>query len=941
MDLNKTRKNVFIVYFSSVVCFIILLTGSYINLRKADNEIVKLKKAMSELTGLQNIATHIKAIESGQRGFVISGNKEFLISFDDGLHKIKEDTAFLNSSSFATNSFDKKTTELNLLIKNKIIFSEKIIELRKLYGEDSTASLIAQKEGLLLMNSINEHLQYFMNYQLSLINNYSKANEYLIDKRFVNYLLLFLLLTFASIATYLVFNIGFKEQTRNEKLLKFNSALISNLYDPVITTDNNYLITSWNKNAEKLFGYTEQEVMGKRLKEVLQSRAENFSIDELRNLIAEKTRWNGDIIYRTKDNRIVYANVSTSLVFDERNNNNGTVSIIRDITDKKMAENKLHQLSDNLEIEIEKKVNEIKVVFERTTDAFVSFDHELNYIFVNEKAAALHNSSVSEMTGKNIMFYTPQKSSPEFYESLLSVLQHKKEVHNELRYLLTGQWFENWIYPDENGVSVYYRDITERKEQEVYQKEANIKLEILNNRFELILKGTNDAIWDWDLTTNEIWGNSKYDELIKNKPEHKSNFEYFVERMHPDDSKKVMEILPDIFAEKKETMISEFRFLNSENKWIVLFNRQTILYNDEGKPYRILGAIQDITEQKNIQEQIIHEKEMADVLINSLPGVFYMFNKEGKYIRWNKNLLDITGVTDEQMMSTANPVNFVPEEQKALFAEKIANVFKSGIDYVEGDLLAKDNQKIPFYFTGIFIKYNGEDCMMGVGIDISEKVKTQKELRDLATHLQNVREEERTRIAREIHDELGQQLTGLKMEISWLNKKVNHENIEVSNKLKDALFLIDDTVKNVRRIATQLRPSMLDDLGLVSAMEWQSDEFQKRFHIKSDIETNLGNVKINAEKSTAIFRIFQESLTNVLRHSKATAVNTLLSIEDNLLVMTITDNGIGFNETEINKKKSLGILGMKERTIMLGGSYQISSKENEGVTVLVKLPLDD
>jgi signal transduction histidine kinase len=134
---------------------------------------------------------------------------------------------------------------------------------------------------------------------------------------------------------------------------------------------------------------------------------------------------------------------------------------------------------------------------------------------------------------------------------------------------------------------------------------------------------------------------------------------------------------------------------------------------------------------------------------------------------------------------------------------------------------------------------------------------------------------------------------------------------------------------------------MLDDLGLLSAMEWQSDEFQKRFHIKSDIETNLGNVKINPEKSTAIFRIFQESLTNVLRHSKATAVNTSLTIEDDVLVMSITDNGIGFNETEINKKKSLGILGMKERTIMLGGSYQISSKENEGVMVLVKLPLDD
>ena len=940
MDVNKTRKNVFIVYFFSVAGFIILLTGSYFNLRKADNDIVKLKKTMSQLTALQNISIHIKAIESGQRSFVISGNKDFLISYDEGLHKIKEDTAFLKST-FATNALDKTTIELMLLIKNKILFSEKVIALRTLYGEDSTASLISQKEGILLMNNFNDHLKNLINKQLNTINNYSKENEHLIIKRFQNHLLFFLLLTFASIVTYFFFNKGFKDQTKNENLLKFNSALISNLYDPVITTDNDYLITSWNKNAEKLFGYSEQEVMGKRLKDVLQSKTETYSIDELRNIIAENTRWNGDIIYRTKENRIVYANVSTSLVFDESNNTNGTVSIIRDITDKKIAENKLQQLTENQESEIEKKVAELKTVFERTTDAFVSFDNELNYVFVNEKAAALHSSSVAEMTGKNILFYTPQKSSPEFYEALITVLKERKEIHNELKYALTGQWFENWIYPDENGVSVFYREITSRKNAEQSMITTNKKLEELNHRFELILKGTNDAIWDWDMQTNEIWGNDKYFELLKNKPSEKTNFDYFIERMHPDDAKSGVALLNKFISEKKTIMTSEYRFLNHNDNWVVFLNRQTILYDLDGQAIRILGTLQDITEQKKIQEQIIHEKEMSDVLINSLPGVFYMFNKEGKYIRWNKNLLDITGLTDEQMLSTANPVNFVPEEQRPLFAAKIANVFKSGIDYVEGDLLAKDNQKIPFYFTGIFIKYNGEDCMMGVGIDISEKVKTQKELRDLATHLQNVREEERTRIAREIHDELGQQLTGLKMQISWLSKKISTENHEISNKMKDALFLIDDTVKTVRRIATQLRPSMLDDLGLVSAIEWQSDEFQKRFHIKSEIENNIGNLSLNSEKSTAIFRIFQESLTNVLRHSKATQIKTTLSLENTELVMKISDNGIGFDENEIYKKKSLGILGMKERTIMLGGSYQISSKENEGVIVLVKLPLDD
>jgi PAS domain S-box-containing protein len=353
-----------------------------------------------------------------------------------------------------------------------------------------------------------------------------------------------------------------------------------------------------------------------------------------------------------------------------------------------------------------------------------------------------------------------------------------------------------------------------------------------------------------------------------------------------------------------------------------------------------LGAIQDISQQKKIQEQIIHEKEMSDVLINSLPGVFYMFNKNGKFLRWNKNLLEITGNTDEKMKNELTPVDFVPEEQRALFSEKIENVFKTGIDSVEGELVVKNNERIPYYFTGIFIKYNGEDCMMGVGIDISDKIKTQKELRELATHLQNIREEERSRIAREIHDELGQQLTGLKMEISWLKKKLNHDNIEISKKLNDSVNLIDEMVKSVRRIATQLRPSMLDDLGLIAALEWQSDEFQKRFNIRSEIKNSISNLSLSHEKSTAIFRIYQECLTNILRHSDATEVQTTIYQLKDFLVMSIKDNGVGFDEMIINQKKSLGILGMKERTIMLGGSYHISSKKNEGVTVLVKLPLD-
>jgi len=927
-------------FFLSVISFIIVLIGSYMNVRKADMEIIKLKNAMYNLSLIQNISNDIKDIESGERGFIISGNEDFLKSYDEALNRIKKDTLEFNTLFF-NDSMLIRSKDLIQLIRAKINYAEKTIQFRRQYGDDSTDALIAQKEGLMLMNHINEHLLHFTNQQLKIINDVNIVNEKLNNTRSKNYLLLFMLLSFASVVTYYVFNKGFKEQIKNENTLKFNTALIGNLYDPVITTDINYLITSWNKNAEKLFGFTEQEVLGKRLKTVLRSKSENHSIDELRNIIATRSRWNGDIIYLSKDDKTIYANVSTSIIYDEKNEQSGTVSIIRDITDKKITEQKLQELSQNQETEIAKKVAELNTVFERTTDAFVSFDNELNYIFVNEKAAALHGSTVATMTGKNILYYTPQKSSPEFYEALLTVLKERKEIHNELKYALTGQWFENWIYPDENGISVFYREITSRKNAEESMMTTNQKLEALNNRFELILKGTNDVIWDWDLKTNEIWGNDKYLELLKNKPSEKTNFDYFIERMHPEDATSGIELLNAAISNRKTTMTNEYRYLNHNDKWITLFNRQTFLYDESGIAVRILGTLQDITEQKKIQEQIIHEKELSDVLINSLPGVFYMFNKEGKYIRWNKNLLDITGLTDEQMLSTANPVNFVPEDQRELFANKIANVFKTGIDNVEGDLIGKDNSRIPYYFTGVYIKYNGEDCMMGVGIDISEKVATQKELRELATHLQKIREEERSRIAREIHDELGQQLTGLKMQVSWLNKKIKPDNEEVGDKMKDSLFLIDETVKTVRRIATQLRPSILDDLGLIAAMEWQSDEFQKRFHIHSQIENTIGNLDVSPEKSTAIFRIFQESLTNVLRHSKATSVTTELTLESNMLVMKIKDNGIGIDEKEVHMKKSLGILGMKERTIMLGGSYQIIGKENEGVTVLVKLPLDD
>jgi len=214
------------------------------------------------------------------------------------------------------------------------------------------------------------------------------------------------------------------------------------------------------------------------------------------------------------------------------------------------------------------------------------------------------------------------------------------------------------------------------------------------------------------------------------------------------------------------------------------------------------------------------------------------------------------------------------------------------------------------------------------------------QLRELSEHLLNVRETERTRIAREIHDELGQQLTILKMDLSWLNQKLKKcEDASVLQKTGDALKVLNETIKSVRRIATELRPSMLDDLGLTEAIEWQSKEFEKRWGIRIIFESDSSYIPVDNDVATSLFRIYQEALTNIARHANAKTVFSKLKVKDDQVILTIADDGAGFDMQTLAIKKTLGLLGMKERTLMMGGRFEINSKPGEGTTILVTTSL--
>ncbi|MCY7309693.1 MAG: PAS domain S-box protein, partial [Chitinophagaceae bacterium] len=359
---------------------------------------------------------------------------------------------------------------------------------------------------------------------------------------------------------------------------------------------------------------------------------------------------------------------------------------------------------------------------------------------------------------------------------------------------------------------------------------------------------------------------------------------------------------------------------------------------------RFLSVIRDLTEREKAQQQIEQEKELSDKLIDSLPGVFYWYDENRKFLRWNKQFEIVTGYSAKEI-ARMHPVDFIGEESRKYMIERINDVFLNGVGDAETDFVSKDGSKHPYYFKALRIIIEGKPSLLGTGIDISDRKKAEQRLdesyraiRELTGHLQNIREEERTHIAREIHDELGQQLTVLKMDVSWLNKKIGSSDDAIKEKMKSLLAMLDETVKSVRRISSELRPSLLDDLGLIAAMEWQLAEFEKRSGIRTNFISSGEEITLSESVKTALFRILQESLTNVARHSGAKNVEILFVREADSCILSIVDNGRGYNKEKAADIRTLGILGMKERTSMIGGTYEIVSILGKGTTVTVKVP---
>jgi PAS domain S-box-containing protein len=378
----------------------------------------------------------------------------------------------------------------------------------------------------------------------------------------------------------------------------------------------------------------------------------------------------------------------------------------------------------------------------------------------------------------------------------------------------------------------------------------------------------------------------------------------------------------------------------------------------EGNVIHSLAVSVDITERKQAEEALrlakeklagysrkledqvkIRTKEISSIL-KYTPAVVYMKDTDGRYILINPRFEELFGMSNEEIRDKTDDDIF-PKNIAAKIRSNDLKVLTDRRSYqVEEHIPQDDGMHI--YLSVKFPIYDdaGKPRVCGISTDITDVKKAQNQLKRLSGAIMAGQEKERSVIARELHDELGQVLTALHMEAAWIQTRLQAIDPETSTRAKNMCKLIDNTIEEVRSLATRLRPSVLDSLGLVDALEWYTIDFERRTHITCIFEHDRVP-GVSDELATAAYRIAQEALTNVARHADASKAEVIIKNRKKWLTLSVVDNGCGFRTEMLKESEGLGVAGMRERAGLVGGDFQVESQPNQGTRIHFKVTLED
>ncbi|MFA6580684.1 MAG: PAS domain S-box protein [Paludibacter sp.] len=690
-----------------------------------------------------------------------------------------------------------------------------------------------------------------------------------------------------------------------------------------------------NEAAIIHYGYSKDEFLSMTLKDI--RPAEDIpslleDVQRTRNPFNNSGEWR----HIKKNGELIFVEIiSHSVIFNGRDARH---VLLHDITDRKQAEEAL-----------KKAANELESLHNHIDAAVFSVD-------------VVHNKMLyASIAHQTVFGYSPDeffKNPQLWYELIIDedkpivdagfpVLLSGKNLRHEVRIIQPdGQmrWIEAKMNPtlDANGklirVDGIATNINDRKqiEIELLESEINFRRSISESPVGIRIVSVDGETIYANKAFLDIYEFSSLQEFTDTPAKNRYTPESYVQHQERKEKRRNGEEVFDY----EISIIGK----NEEIRHIKV-SRKEVLWNGI-QHFQIINL--NITEQRNAEEQL---RKLSRAVEQS-PDAICISNPDGIIEYVNPRTIELTGFSIEEMLGYKTNIFSSGETPAEVYAQ-LWQTIKSG-NVWSGELHNKKKNGELYWesitISPIFDKEGQTTHFLSIKEDVTERKRaeialnnSEEQLRKFASHLQNVREEEKVALAREIHDDLGQILVALKIDMGLLKQKmIKNDSFvgskEMPDKFDSLVFLIDKTITTARRIMNGLRPELLEMHGFVGASKEYLREFEERHHLICEFKTEISNLEINQQQTLAFFRILQEAMTNIAKHAKASLVKIQLSIEADLLMLRITDNGIGFDKNNSGRQDSYGMIGMKERVILLGGTLDISSEVGLGTSVSVAIP---
>jgi len=476
------------------------------------------------------------------------------------------------------------------------------------------------------------------------------------------------------------------------------------------------------------------------------------------------------------------------------------------------------------------------------------------------------------------------------------------------------------------------------------KKRLGLELEKSEEKYRNIVETTEEGICTFDAKGDFYFINQKFTDMTG------YSLQELIEKPYGDMlTERGKKIIEDKIINRKMGLREnyELQLKTKSGKLIWVNVAANPIFDDDGHYTGALAMYTDITDRVRLQEELRKSTEYYQILFQQSPHPYQSLDAQGLFNDVNGIWLETLGYSKSDVINKWFG-DFLHDDDKERFADQYAQFIEKGeIHDLDLRMRRKNGGLIDISFDGRVGKtesgsFDQAYCLWR-DVSLIRKaqralVDSEEKLRALTNYLQTAIENDRAHLAREIHDEFGQLLTGLKMDLAWCIR--NNSDIAILMKRFESMnILIDDAIKTSRRLTSELRPGLLDDLGLIPAMEWYVGEFKHRSDIDCQLVCPENEPEMDSSLKTTVYRIFQESLTNIARHAQATKASISLLFENHTLLMEIIDDGRGITLNEIKDSRSLGLLGMQERARQQGGSVDISGNTNQGTTVIASFPL--